>query len=358
MSDAARSIGAYRESIAELHAAPLWDVLKGMVPPEPRVAAVPHAWRWPVMRAKLLEAGELISAEEAERRVLMLKNPGLQGQPNITDTLYAGLQLILPGEIAPAHRHSQSAIRFVLEGEGGYTSVDGYHTAMARGDLILTPPGVWHDHGNSGKGPVMWLDGLDVPLVTFLRAGFRDDHLEARYPQRGTAAQRSDRYEGGMLPIDATAAGPSSPIVSYPYAKARAVLQRLADHGEVDPCHGANLRYADPLTGGHILPTLAASMRLVPRGLTTEWFKAVHGTVLVGMEGATRIDIDGAEPVELGANDVLAVPGWTPWRTMAEGSEDSVLFAYSDRPVYEKLGLYQERRGRDTQQHWAPSHQR
>ncbi len=357
MSDAmtpSDAIGAYRESIAAFNVAPLWDVLKGMVPNEPRPTAVPYAWRWQQIREKLLEAGRLISAEQAERRVLMLKNPGLNGLPNITDTLYAGLQLILPGEIAPAHRHSQSAIRFVLEGTGGYTSVDGFHTDMKRGDLILTPPGVWHDHGNDGDGPVMWLDGLDVPLVTFLRAGFRDDHSDARYPERGSAEQLSDRYADGLLPIGATTSGPSSPIVSYPYAKAREVLARLAKHGELDPCHGAHVSYSNPLTGGAILPTLAASMRLVPKGHTTDWFKSVDGKVLVGMEGTTRIEIEGAEPVELAPNDVFAVPGWRSWRTTAQGAEDSVVFAYSDRPVYEKLDLYQERRGQDDRTHWAP----
>lgn len=338
-------IDAYRESIAALAVAPLWDVLKGLVPPEPRPSAKPHKWQWSILRERLLEAGQLISAEEAERRVLMLKNPGMQGAPNVTDTLYAGLQLILPGEIARAHRHSQSALRFVLEGTGGYTSVDGYRTDMARGDFILTPPWVWHDHGNDGDGPVMWLDGLDVPLVSFLKAGFREEYEDMVFPKHGLSSEVTDRYMNALLPLVEKSSSLSSPIFNYPYDRTRETLARLAAHGEVDACHGVAVRYAHPLNGGSPMPTISASMRLIPSGMTTDWFQSVDGTIVVGMEGGIRLDIDGGESTVLDANDVFAVPGWTRWRTSNTGAGDAVLFAYSDRPVYDKLGLYREKRG-------------
>lgn len=337
---------AYRKQLMELNVAPLWDVLKGMVPDSPRAKARPHAWQWSSMRPRLIEAGSAISAEEAERRVLMLGNPGIGGLPYATDTIYAGLQLILPGEVAPAHRHTQSALRFVLEGEGGYTSVDGIRTEMMRGDFIITPSWTWHDHGNDGSGPVMWLDGLDVPLVTFLGAGFREEYEASnQFPRSGHADRVFDRYGNALLPLEHRHVGQTSPIFNYPYARTREVLDRLARHSEMDPCHGVNVRYANPLTGGWAMPTIAASMRLIPKGHMTEFFQSVDGTVLVGMEGDPWVDIDGFGRFAVAANDVFAVPGWCRWRVSAGPDGDAVLFAYSDRPVYEKLGLYREKRG-------------
>lgn len=337
---------AYRQRLMELNVAPLWDVLQGLVPNEPRPKARPHAWRWSAMRERLIESGAAVSAEQAERRVLMLENPGLGGLPNATDTIYAGLQLILPGEIARAHRHTQSALRFVLEGVGGYTCVDGVRTEMVRGDFIVTPAWTWHDHGNDGTGPVMWLDGLDVPLVTFLRAGFREEYAAAtQYPRTGDSGQVYTRYADALLPLEHKHAGATSPIFNYPYARTREVLDRLARHSDLDPCHGVNVRYANPLTGGWAMPTIAASMRLIPRGCTTEYFQSVEGTVLVGVEGSPSVEIEGAGRFDLSDNDVFVVPGWSRWRMGAGASGDAVLFAYSDRPVYEKLGLYREKRG-------------
>jgi gentisate 1,2-dioxygenase len=68
--------------------------------------------------------------------------------------MYAGLQRVLPGEVAPAHRHTQSALRWVVDGEGAYTAVDGERVTMAPGDFIITPMLTWHDHGNPGDQPV------------------------------------------------------------------------------------------------------------------------------------------------------------------------------------------------------------
>lgn len=337
---------AYRRKLAELNVAPLWDVLKGLVPAEPRAKARPHNWRWSVMRPRLIEAGAVVSAEQAERRVLMLGNPGMGGLPNTTDTIYAGLQLILPGEVARAHRHTQSALRYVLEGEGGYTAVNGIRTEMLRGDFIVTPPWTWHDHGNDGHGPVMWLDGLDLPLVGFLNAGFRDEyHSATQFPRNGDSDRVFDRYANALLPLEHQHAGLTSPIFNYPYARTRDALERLARHSDMDECHGVNVRYANPLTGDWAMPTIAASMRLIPRGHTTEYFQSVDGAVLVSMEGDLSVEIDGAGRFELEANDVFAVPGWSRWRMSAGAGADAVLFAYSDRPVYEKLGLYREKRG-------------
>lgn len=276
----------------------------------------------------------------------MLGNPALEGLPYATDTIYAGLQLILPGEVARAHRHTQSALRFVLEGEGGYTAVDGIRTEMLRGDFIVTPPWTWHDHGNDGNDPVMWLDGLDLPLVSFLRAGFREDYEASnQFPRNGNADQVFDRFANALLPLEHRHSGQTSPIFNYPYTRTREVLERLACHSDIDACHGVHVRYANPLTGGWAMPTIAASMRLIPKGHTTDFFQSVDGTVLVGMEGELSVEIEGAGHFVIGPNDVFSVPGWSRWRMKAGSGCDAILFAYSDRPVYEKLGLYRENRG-------------
>src|SRR6185503_5039254 len=196
---------------------PLWEVLHDLVPPTPTSPCVPALWRYETVRPFLMESGELISAREAVRRVLIFENPGLPGASSITHTLYAGLQLILPGEIAPCHRHTQSAIRFIVEGDGAYTAVDGERVVMHPGDFIVTPAWTWHDHGHKGTGPVVWLDGLDIPLVRFFDAGFAENGAQEESQPTGQAGART---------------------FSYPYAEARAALEQLRRGPPLDPRHG------------------------------------------------------------------------------------------------------------------------
>src|SRR5258707_109088 len=182
--------------------APLWEVLHGLVTPTPRTPIVPAIWRYAEIRPFLMEAGEIITARQAERRVLILRNPGMNGQAAVTHSLFAGLQLILPGEIAPSHRHTQSALRFVIEGKGAFTSVDGERTTMHEGDFIITPSWTWHDHGNESDGPMVWLDGLDIPIVALLDAGFaQPGNAEQQMATKPTGDSLA-RYGSGLLPAD------------------------------------------------------------------------------------------------------------------------------------------------------------
>src|ERR1700726_2335912 len=190
----------YYDRIAAYDMAPLWEVLKNLVITEPRSAAAAAIWHYKDVRPLIAEAGDLITAKEAERRVLVLENPALRGKSRATNTLFAGLQLILPGEIAPAHRHTASAIRFVLDGEGAYTQVEGEKTIMWRGDFVMTPHGTTHDHGNTSTKPMIWLDVLDVPTVNFFETGF-SEHLGA--DTQNTAREHGDsidRFGSGVLP--------------------------------------------------------------------------------------------------------------------------------------------------------------
>ncbi len=174
----------------------------------------------------MMEAGPLITAKEAERRVLVLENPGLRGQSKITTDLYAGVQLVLPGEVAPAHRHTQTALRFVLEGRGAHTVVGGEKTLMNVGDFVITPPMTWHDHGNESDAPMFWLDGLDIPLVQFLDASFAEHHDGDEQPINRPLGDSHARYGANMLPFTSRKGTGYSPIFNYPYERTREALER------------------------------------------------------------------------------------------------------------------------------------
>src|SRR5437764_1679864 len=175
---------AFYKKIDRENLSALWNVMGELITPEPKSACQPHLWKFDAIRDYMTEAGKLITAKEAERRVLVLENPGLRGQSKITTSLYAGVQLVMPGEVAPAHRHSQSALRFVLEGKGAFTAVDGERTYMSPGDFVITPSMTWHDHGNDSSEPMVWLDGLDIPLVGLVAAGLTEAGKAEQ--QRGT----------------------------------------------------------------------------------------------------------------------------------------------------------------------------
>jgi gentisate 1,2-dioxygenase len=331
----------FYDALGKENLGPLWESLKGLVPSEPRPKAVSHAWRYADVRPRLMEAGSFISAEEAERRVLVLQNPGLPGASQITDTIYAGLQLILPGETAPAHRHSQSALRFVIEGQGAFTTVDGERTTMHPGDFIITPAWTWHDHGHEGEGPVVWMDGLDVPLVRFLNAGFREERDEFVQGVTRAEGDADARYGRGLLPIDC-GARTTTPIFNYPYERTRTALDKISRSSAPDPHHGFALKYVNPTNGDWAIPTIGASMRLLTAGFSTKPYKSTDGAVAVVVEGRVTATV-GDMRFELGARDILAIPGWTSH--VFEACEDTVMFIFSDRPVYEKLGFWRECKG-------------
>ena len=332
---------AYYERIAEHSMTPLWEVLGALVPPSPRPTAIPVIWAYAKVRDQVMEAGALISAEEAERRVLILENPALRGQSSITNSLYAGLQLIMPGEVAPAHRHSQSALRLVLDGEGAYTAVDGERTTMRRGDFIITPAWTWHDHGNLGTEPVVWLDGLDIPTVRFFDAGFAEKSAEASQQALRPEGDALARYGSNMVPVDFYQK-PSDPtrVFVYPYERTRQSLADIA-RGTPDAHFGFKLRYVNPATGASPMPTIGAFAQRLPSGMETRGYRCTDGTVYVCLEGEGDAQV-GDTTFHFAPNDVLVVPSWTNLQLHAK--RDTTLFSFSDRPVQQMLGLWREQR--------------
>ncbi|GLQ49197.1 gentisate 1,2-dioxygenase [Dyella flava] len=331
----------YYERIDKQNLTPLWEVLGRLVTSTPTSPAVAALWRYAEIREPLLEAGRLISAAEAERRVLVLENPALRGLSAITQSVYAGLQLIMPGEVAAAHRHTQSALRLLLEGDGAYTAVDGERTTMRRGDFVLTPGWTWHDHGNPGKQPAIWLDGLDIPLVRFFDASFSEHSSVATQMQAKPEGDSLKRYGTNMLPVDYQPARVSpSPVFVYPYERSREALLGIS-HGEPDPHLGFKLRYVNPATGGSPMPTIGAYVQRLPRGFETRPYRCTDGTVYVCLEGSGYADINGTTH-SFGPNDIFVVPSWNTLRIHA--TADTHLFSFSDRPVHQALGLWREAR--------------
>jgi gentisate 1,2-dioxygenase len=332
---------AFYAEIGEHSLSPLWEVLHDLVPKSPRSPVLPALWHYEDVRPFLMRAGSLITAKEAERRVLVLRNPGLGGREAITQTLYAGLQLILPGEIAPAHRHTQSALRFVIEGQGAYTAVDGERTLMNPGDFIITPSWTWHDHGNDSDKPMVWLDGLDVPLVAMLDAGFAETYNAEKQLASRPEGDALARYGSGLLPVDYKPATKTSPIFNYPYGRTREALETLCRAREIDPWHGIKLRYVNPATGDWAMPTMATFMQLLPKGFSTQPYRSTDAVIYVAVEGEgeTRIGdtVFAWKPL-----DVFVVPGWTTHSHHPTG--EAVMFSFSDRPIHEKLDLWREER--------------
>ena len=325
--------------LAAHNMAPLWEVFADLFPPQPRTQTVPVLWRYDELRPLLFEGGSLLTPKEAERRVLVLENPGLRGSSRVTGSLYAGLQLILPGETARCHRHTSAALRFVLEGTGAYTSVEGERTTMHPGDFILTPSWTYHDHGNTGNEATIWLDGLDMPVVNLMETAFAEHFPGEVQPHTRPEGDSLARYGGNMLPVDFTASRPSSPIFNYPYTRTRDTLSELARNGPHDQCHGFKLRYVNPATGGYPMPTIGAFMQLLPRGFSGAPYRQTDSTVYAVAEGHGRSRI-GDTSFDWGPRDLFVVPSWTPVSHQAR--EEAVLFSMSDRPAQQALGVWRE----------------
>ncbi len=320
----------------------LWTVLADLVTPEPRSACTPTVWRFKEIREAMMEAGGLITAKEAERRVLLLENPGFKGESKITTALFAGVQMVLPGEIAPSHRHSQSALRFILEGQGATTSVDGEKTIMNVGDFVITPSNTWHDHANESDAPMFWLDGLDIPLIKTLDASFMEHYGEDVQPISRATGDSPTRYGNNLMPVDHRPAGVTSPVFNYPYERTCEVLHSLKTTTEPDPCHGIKMKFTNPETGGYAMPTIGTFIQLLPKGFTTSRYRSSDATVFSCIEGKGRTRVGDDTVLEWGPQDVWVVPSWMP--CSHEADEESTVFSFSDRPVQEVLGLWREDR--------------
>jgi gentisate 1,2-dioxygenase len=335
---------------------PLWTEIGDLMPVRPRSKAVPHRWRWENLRRLAARAGELVPVGRGgERRAIALANPGLGGRPFATPTLWAAIQYLMPGENAPEHRHTQHAFRFVLEGEGVWTVVNGDPVAMRRGDFLPQAGWNWHAHHNATAAPMAWIDGLDIPFQYLAEAQFfqlgRDElpAAERATPERS----RSERLWGhpGLRPLAASAAPatPGSPLLAYRWEFTdRALNDQLALEkegygGTVEPGHAA-VRYSDPASGADVLPTIRVEFHRVARGAETRPVRETGSSVYAVFDGSGSVTV-GDKTWSVSRGDLFVVPSWQPFGAKSEASStDSEsgaldLFRFSDSPVFEALKL-------------------
>jgi gentisate 1,2-dioxygenase len=328
---------------ARMHAAQmygLWELASQMTR-HPESQAVAHLWPASLLDAMVRESGEVVPVGE-ERRALQLFNPGLGGRWATTNTMIAAVQLLLPGETARAHRHTPTAIRFIMEGEGAYTAVDGERVSMKPGDLVLTPSWAWHDHGNETDRPVVWMDGLDIPLVQFLNAMFFQMY-EAREFPLSKAANASARLHGhvALQPTWTKERPRSSPLLLYAWETTWSSLRVLQD-ADGDAHDGIALQYTHPQTGGPVLPTMACWIQMLRPGERLRAHRHTGSAVYYVVDGTGETIIDGRR-FAWGKGDILALPSWALHEHANRSARDpAVLFSIQDRPVLEALGLYRE----------------
>lgn len=332
---------AYRDAMDAIAVAPLWPQMRKVLPhgaPVPVTQA--HRWSYSDIRPLLLQAGELTPVEKAERRVLFLVDPGRgPGAMQVASTLYIGLQLLMPGETAPAHKHTPSAARIVVEGEGGYTVVDGDRLPMKTGDLILTPGGCWHDHGHSGDKPVIWLDALDLPLFVYLEGSYAVEAPLQSPRNRPDPSEVEYRAAGLAPPRRRDIAPPVAyPMMRFPWDRTEAALRTYLKHSD-NGC--AELDYINPETGASCLPTMGFTAMALKAGSTVKPVRKSSSGVFHVISGAGYSIINGKRH-DWSAKDVVSAPVFAAIEHHAEGN-DAFLIRIHDAPLQEKLGFYEER---------------
>jgi len=309
----------YSQALESCSLPPLWTALHVLLPRERTTAAVPHRWSWRDARPLLHEAARLVPLEQAERRVLVLENPGLKDTYSTTATLYAGLQVILPGEVAPSHHHTPSALRLVVEGAGAYTTVNGVKCVMEPGDFIITPPLSWHDHGHEGRAPVVWLDGLDIPMVRAFAASWVSPTRAACAPAPASDAAQAE--------------------FRWAWRDTRRALEGLA---ATTPTNRPVTRAYRTLTGGPPLPTMGADAHWLRPGEQARAGRSTASRVFHVIEGRGRSRI-GETELTWERGDTFVAPPWH-WIEHDNGSttEPACLFSFNDEPAVRALGLWHE----------------
>ncbi|KAF9887005.1 hypothetical protein FE257_010621 [Aspergillus nanangensis] len=289
---------------------PLWQQMARLNPPEPNPLTVPFVWKYQSIRPNLLRAGDLITEKQAERRVLMLINPAREA-PYTTDTLYAGLQLVMPNETAPAHRHTAFAMRFIIEGNGGFTAVHGRRIQMQQGDVILTPTWNFHDHGKDGSGPMIWLDGLDLPNFRHFPVHFVEHFSQSRYPSED---------------VDTSA----SPLV-FPWKVMKATLDGVAGSWAIQRYLKSDGREVSRVLGGCAERLNDGTSSPSRRETTSAVYHVITGS------GHSMI---GDQKFAWERGDTFCVPSWYTYQHFANSGDTVYLYRFDDKPMIEALGFY------------------
>ena len=334
--------GFYRD-LETYSTAALWTRQEQALVNEPKSKALPYLWRWKELRPQAMRAAELVGTEDAERRVLMLLNPGLEGRIATTNSLFSGLQIVMPGESARAHRHTPAALRFIIESDGGHTTVEGDKIPMLPGDLVLTPNWTWHDHGNTTGNPIIWLDGLDLPLTHLLEAVFFEPYPEDIQPITLPTDSSLTAYGSGALrPAWEKPQSTHSPLMHYPWDKTWSALQGLAPVADGSPYDGVVLEYTNPNSGGPVMPTMACHAQLLRPSEATKAHRHTASVIYHVVEGEGYSIVDG-QRLDWSEKDVFCVPGWAFHEHVNSSAVNpAVLFSFTDAPVLQALSLLRE----------------
>jgi len=328
-------IERFNRKLEEMNLLGYWGVPRTEVF-EPFSSFEPCMWQWKDVHSALHEAGEILSLDQSFRRFIAFKSPS---KSRTTHTIALGVQLVKPGEIAEAHRHTMGAIRFVVEGAGAQTTVEGEPFPMERGDLITTPNQTWHDHFNGSTETVIWLDGTDRPLIDLLEIGFGELFFE----RQQTISKPVDSSIYGLGPVRESQPFSNSlrpPPYRYRWKETERALKMLGEKAG-DPFDGVLLRYVNPLTGGSTLPTLFCEIQMLRPKEETRSHRHTSSTIYHVFEGR-GFTIVGDARFEWERGDTFTVPLWR-WHQHGNSSgEEAILFAMNDRPVMETLGFYRE----------------
>jgi gentisate 1,2-dioxygenase len=317
---------AYYQALEADSLGALWNVANDIEPWYPQPKSVPALWPWKRIESHVRRAAALVSAEKAARRVVMLVNPGRKEWSAAAGLLYTGVQVMNPGEFTSAHRHQASALRFIMEGRGAYTVVDGERLSLGARDLVLTPNGTWHDHGvEAGGTQCIWQDGLDIPLMNSLDANFYEVHPGV--VQKPAPLSRENWQK------------PYSPVFRYGWDESYDGLKNSNLRTRFD---GVVYEYANPLTGGPIMPTIGAQLQRLAPGEETASHRHT-GSVIYQVacgRGWSRV---GGQTFEWEEKDIFSIPSWCPHaHGNASGTEEAVLFSFNDFPAMRALALYRE----------------
>jgi gentisate 1,2-dioxygenase len=337
MSAAApRDIREVRKAWKEANLAPLWENAKAHRPAPPPDAT--YLWSWDKIRPLLADAIEVASPEAVERRVLQLVPPIAkhQDEQQTSRTLAANIQILLPGEKARPHRHTMNALRFVLEGSGATTIVDGKACPMEEGDLILTPAWTWHEHVHQGQAPILWLDALDVPFQQYLGTGAFQPGPIADMPE--TVADAAFAV-ANVVPDTNYATREYSPVFRYPYAAAAKAVAAAPPARD----GSRRVRYVNPLTGGSGMAMMDCFLVQLDPGATTLPFRTTANSVCCVVEGSGESEV-GNDTVRWNKRDIFTLPQGNRIVHKSIGGA-ARLFQVSDRDLYARLGLLKEEYG-------------
>lgn len=336
---------SYYKELQGFSAGALWTVANKIEPWEPKSQSIPMVWRYKDLREHVLRSVQLVTPEKAGRRVIYLDNPGRSDVAAAVGWIYAGLQVMNPGEVATAHRHSASAIRFIMEGAGAYTVVDGHKMTLGANDFVLTPNGTWHEHGVEASGsPCIWQDGLDIPFVNAMEANFYEVHPDLRQPDAGFEVDDMTKTWGnaGLTPVGQSWNKGYSPMYKYEWAPTYEALKKYATSTAGSPFDGVLMEYVNPVTNGPVMQTLGASMQMLRAGEHTKAHRHTGSGLYHVAKGKGHSIINGKR-FDWQARDIFCVPSWM-WHEHVNdsSSDDACLFCLSDLPVMRALGLYRE----------------